>query len=78
MKDIIINWLFDKRKKGYTFYIQQEPFNETTKYFVSEKRLISLGINQDKVMDIIGDCYQCCEDITLAISMTDNILDSKQ
>lgn len=57
-KKIIINELYNKKKKGFNFYVQDYNNNsvETVKYFLSDKDFNKRNLNVVQLMDYIVDC----------------------
>lgn len=57
-KNIVVNELYNKKKKGFYFYIQD--FNEnnpdTVKYFLSDKDFEKRNLNVVELMNYIQDC----------------------
>lgn len=58
IKKIIVNELYNKKKKGFYFYIQDynEEKPETMKYFLSDKDFKKRNLNVCELMNYIQDC----------------------
>ena len=57
-KKIVVNELYNKKKKGFYFYIQDfnEENPETVKYFLSDKDFRKRNLNVRELMNYIQDC----------------------
>lgn len=57
-KNIIVNELYNKKKKGFYFYIQDYNENnpDTVKYFLSDKDFKKRNLNVVELMNYIQDC----------------------
>lgn len=56
--NIIVNELYNKKKKGFYFYIQNpdEDNCATVKYFLSDKDMSKRNLNVVQLADYIKDC----------------------
>lgn len=58
IKNIIVNELYNKKKKGFIFYIQDYNVHqyETIKYFLADKDFRKRNLNVLELMNYIQDC----------------------
>lgn len=72
-KHIIVNELYNKKKKGFYFYIQSPYENNyvTVKYFLSDKEIHKRNLSITDLINYIEEC--CCRyGIQDGIAMVDS------